>query len=186
MRAAIGDDGVVAERRRRGGPRDLLLSMLVLAVVLIGIVAFSQAGSKPTQKVIAVDYTVSLDSLRRTAPFPVYAPQPAPAGWIANHAIAHEPAPADDSYSWDLGFYVPASDQYAAVEQSSASTWLDTQLGQARKQGATALVAGQQWQTWTDSGGRPALVRAVAGSTLVVDGRASLATLERLAATLAT
>ena len=171
-----------AQKRRRGGPRDLLLSLIVLAVVLVGVVAFSQASSRPTQKVAAVDWQTTLRSLRADAPFPIWAPSAVPAGWLANHAIGT----AGPAASWDLGFYVPTGDQYAAVEQSAAGTWLDSQLGAGRTQVGTVTIGGATWQSWTDSSGRPALVRDVTGSTLVVDGKASLATLTALAATLTT
>jgi hypothetical protein len=160
--------------------------MGVLALVLIFVVVFVQAQDKPAQDVAAVDFAPTLQSFRADTPFPVYAPSPVPAGWIPNHARAVVKDADDPAYLWDLGFYVPATKEYAAVEQSDASGWLDTQLGATPKQDGTTLVDGVSWQTWTDSTGRPALVRDVTGSTLIVDGKASLATLERLAGALTT
>lgn len=177
--------GRPASSRRRGGAGDLLRSMIVLAVVLVGVVVFVQAGNKPSTPVQAVDYTVPVTVLRRAAPWPVFAPSAPPAGWEANHVRTHVATAADPSYLLDLGFYVPAAKAYAAVEQSDVAGWVATQLGETARQTGTTVVGGDTWQTWTSSTGQPALVRAVGRSTLVVDGKgAGSAVIRQLAASL--
>lgn len=171
--------------RRRGGAADLLRSLAVLAVVLIGVVVFVQAEDKPAATVQAVDYTVPLTVLRSAAPWPVYAPPTPPPGWTANHVRTHVATAADPSSLLDLGFYVKSAKAYAAVEQSDASGWVATQLGAAARRTGTTVVDGVTWQTWTSAAGQDALVRAVGRSTLVVDGKsASAAVIRRLAASL--
>lgn len=186
----VGDDGGMAASapaRRRGGAGDLLRTLVVLAVVLIGVVVFVQAEDRPSATVQPVDYGVQLRALRGAAPWPVYAPPRPPAGWVANHVRTHLATAADPSYLLDLGFYVGSAKAYAAVEQSDASGWVTTQLGTDARRTGTTDVGGTTWQTWTASGGRPALVRTVGSSTLVVDGKgASAALVRQLAASLTT
>lgn len=186
----VGDDGGMAASapaRRRGGAADLLRTLVVLAVVLIGVVVFVQAEDRPSATVPAVDYGVQLRGLRAAAPWPVYAPPRPPAGWVANHVRTHLATAADPSYLLDLGFYVASARSYAAVEQSDASGWVTTQLGAGARQTGTTDVGGTTWQTWTAAGGQPALVRRVGSSTLVVDGKdASAALIRQLAAALTT
>lgn len=194
---AVGDDGGMstkplparrgrpAVRQRRGGAADLLRSLVVLALVIVGVVVFIQAGDKPSSTVQAVDYTVPLRVLRGAAPWPVFAPPAPPPGWTANHVRTHVPTAADPSSLLDLGFYVPSVPAYAAVEQSDASGWVTTQLGHGAHRTGTTVVGGTTWQTWTSATGQAALVRAVGRSTLVVDGKsASPAVIRTLAASL--
>lgn len=192
----VGDDGGMSttapptRRRRsasgrRGGASDLVRSLAVIAVVLIGIVVFVQAEDKPASTVRAVDYAVPVTVLRGAAPWPVFVPATPPAGWEANHVRTHVATAADPSYLLDLGFYVPAAKAYAAVEQSDVAGWVTTQLGTTARQTGTTVVGGVTWQTWTSSAGQAALVRTVGTSTLVVDGKsASPAVIRELAASL--
>lgn len=192
----VGDDGGMSttapptRRRRltsgrRGGAADLLRSLVVIAVVLVGIVVFVQAEDKPAATVTAVDYTVPVTVLRGAAPWPVFVPATPPAGWAANHVRTHLATTADPSYLLDLGFYVPSAKAYAAVEQSDASGWVTTQLGPTARRTGTTEVGGVTWQTWTSASGQAALVRAVGASTLVVDGKsASAAVIRQLAVSL--
>jgi hypothetical protein len=192
----VDDDGAMSttapptRRRRsaaarRGGAADLVRSLAVIAVVLIGIVVFVQAEDKPASTVRAVDYTVPVTVLRGAAPWPVFVPATPPAGWAANHVRTHVATAADPSSLLDLGFYVASAKAYAAVEQSDASGWVTTQLGRTARQTGTTVVEGVTWQTWTSATGQAALVRAVGRSTLVVDGKsASPAVIRELAASL--
>lgn len=191
----VGDDGGMSttapptRRRsatgRRGGAADLLRSLVVIAVVLVGIVVFVQAEDKPAATVTAVDYTVPVTVLRGAAPWPVFVPPTSPAGWAANHVRTHLATAADPSYLLDLGFYVSSAKAYAAVEQSDAAGWVTTQLGPAARRTGTTVVGGVTWQTWISASGQAALVRAVGTSTLVVDGKsASAAVIRQLAASL--
>lgn len=177
--------GRPAAGRRRGGAADLVRSLAVLAVVLVGVVVFVQAEDKPSATVQAVDYTVPVTVLRGAAPWPVLAPATPPPGWTANHVRTHVATASDPTSMLDLGFYVKSAHAYAAVEQSDAPGWLTTQLGTAARRTGTTDVGGVAWQTWTSSAGQTALVRAVGASTLVVDGKsASDAVIRRLAASL--
>ncbi len=162
---------------------DMVRTLAIFAVAVLAIVAFLP---KTHHGAVAqpVDYGVSLAALRSQAPFPVYAPVSAPAGWTPNHITAHTPTSADRHSSLDLGFYIAGSGQYAAVEQSDAAGFLAAQLGATPKQTGTTTIDGTLWQTWTDSSGHPALVRSVGSSTLVLDGQASTQTLRTLAASL--
>lgn len=174
-----------ARTGRRGGPADLLRSLVVLAIVLVAVVVFVQAENKPSETVQAVDYTVPVRVLRAAAPWPVYAPATPPPGWTANHVRTHVPTAADPSSLLDLGFYVASAKAYAAVEQSDANGWVVTQLGTTARRTGTTVVDGVTWQTWTSATGQAALVRPVGRSTLVVDGKsASPAIIRTLAASL--
>lgn len=174
-----------APARRRGGAADLLRTLVVLSIVVIGVVVYIQAEDRPSSTVQPVDYGVQLRGLRAAAPWPVYAPPQPPPGWVANHMRTHLATAADPSYLLDLGFYVAGPKSYVAVEQSDTAGWLATQLGPNAQQTGTTDVGGTTWQTWTEQGGQPALVRRVGTSTLVVDGKdAGAGLIRQLAAAL--
>lgn len=161
----------------------MLRTLAIFGVAIVAFVAFLPKNHQPPVAQ-PVDYGVAVASLRSQAPFPVYVPVRPPPGWTANHVVTHVPAPGDGSTSVDLGFYVAASDAYAAVEQSDKPGFVAAQLGAGAKQTGTSTIAGADWQTWTDAHGYPALVRPVQSSTLVLDGEASGAQLRTLAAAL--
>jgi hypothetical protein len=161
----------------------MLRTLAIFVVAIVAIVSFlpkTHHGSVAQP----VDYGVSLAALRSQSPFPVYAPVSPPPGWTANHITTHVATAGDPSTSLDLGFYIDSDHQYVAVEQSDAAGFLAAQLGAGRIQTGTTTIDGTTWQTWTDSGHHPALVRTVARSLLVLDGSASSATVAQLAAAL--
>jgi hypothetical protein len=162
---------------------DMVRTLAIFAVLIVAFVAFLPKNHQPPVAQ-PVDYSVSLAALRGQAPFPVYAPVLPPTGWTPNHVTTHVATTTDPSTSFDLGFYIVASRAYAQVEQSNAAGFTAVQLGKTAHQTGTEVIAGTSWQTWTDSGGHPALVRAVQSSTLVLNGQATAAQLATLAGTL--
>lgn len=179
----MGDHGGVAGRRRGGGYGDLVRTLAIFAVAIVAFVAFLPKNHQPPVAQ-PVDYGVAVAALRSQSTFPVYVPVRPPPGWTPNHVITHVPRPGDASTSLDLGFYLASPNAYAAVEQSDKPGFTAAQLGTGARQTGTTTIAGTDWQTWTDAHGRPALVRPVRASTLVLDGEASAAELRTLAAAL--
>jgi hypothetical protein len=156
--------------------RSLGLVLVVVAVILLLIWRPKPDEVKP------VDPGPALTQARLSAPYDVYAPEPAPAGWTPTVA-RFEPAPP--SNDWTLGF-VTASDEYAAVSQTDGGlqALLDAVAPDAEPAGE-ATVNGQAYQRWEAPGqSRRALAAAVSGSVLVVGGTAGWPELERLAASL--
>jgi Protein of unknown function (DUF4245) len=156
--------------------RSLGLVLVVVAVILLLIWRPKPDAVKP------VDPAPPLAQARQSAPYEVYAPEPAPRRWVPTVA-RYDPAPPANV--WTLG-YVTTSDEYAAVAQtdSDPEALLDEVAPDATQAGEST-VNGQIYQRWEDPGqSRRALAAAVTGSTLVVGGTAGWAELERLAASL--
>ena len=156
--------------------RSLGLVLVVVAVILLLI-----WRPKPDQ-VKAVDPGPTLAQARQSAPYDVYAPEPAPQGWTATVA-RYEPAPPANE--WTLGF-VTAAEDYAAVAQTDgdAQALLD-EVAPGAEPAGSSTVNGQEYERRASpDGSRRVLVAAVPGSTLAVGGTADWDVLERLAGSL--
>lgn len=175
------------------GPRtvgDMVRSLgLVLgAVAVLLLITFRPQG----QQLHVVDYRAQLAQARIGAAFPLVAPAGLPAGWRATSAYFDSPAGGTAGVpgvtSWHVGFVTPEN-QYAGFEQTNGLVVgaLQDVLDGPTDTGVTSDVRGVSWQRWTDAAGeRRALVRTDTGVTVVVDGSADWAVLERLAGSLRT
>ncbi len=129
-----------------------------------------------------VDYRVELQTARRTAPYPVAAPEGLPASWKPTSVRYN----GDDFAAWHLGFQDPQG-QYVAIEQSTQSPApfiADASQG-ARKTSATQHIGGHTWQRY-EGGHYDALVYRSGGATTVVTGTASFGQLTKMAEALQT
>lgn len=167
--------------RRRGGMRDLVLSLAVLlALVGVFVLASPRESGNPSA---AIDYTNALISARDVAPFPVVAPVGLPKGWEATSTRTDV---RDGTVHWHLALRTPTQ-QYASVDQSDrpADVFVAEMTERGQVQG-TVSIRGTTWvrtyaslrdhrALWSSSG---------AGATTVVGGTASWADLEQLAASL--
>jgi hypothetical protein len=174
--------------------RDMLLSMGLIALPIVGIVLFfPHDAPNPENAVQTVDYSISLQQARDPGvlPFEALAPVGLPAGWRATsvHAAFDTAAPLH----WEIGFQSPDS-QYVALVQVTGGTLvqgvLDTQAPNATA-GAKANVGGYTWTEYTSAdGNRRALARTETGTTpgpqvgVVVAGTASFDELDQFAAAL--
>lgn len=163
---------------------DMLRTAGIFAVLIVAVVALLPKGHQQPAAA-RVDYSADLSTISHRAPFPVLRPLGlAPADWIATNVRIALPSATDRYASLHLGFYVARRDAYAAYDQGNAPSLVAAVLGAGAHPTGSEAVAGRTYALWTDAAGRPALVRPVGVSTLVVHGKASLAVLEQLAGAL--
>ncbi len=136
--------------------------------------------------VLRVDYRGDLAGLVAVAPYPVWAPEGLPPGWVptSSRLTGTNGGPV----GWHLGFYTPGK-QYAALEESDERPggrggFVDRMTSQGRPDGTTT-VAGAQWdRAFRKDKHQRSLVRRLPGVTLVVTGTASYDELAILAGSL--
>ncbi|MFC3575865.1 DUF4245 domain-containing protein [Streptomyces yaanensis] len=161
--------------------RDMILSLGLIGLMAGVIYVFIPHDDRaPDLK--RVDYRVELLTARRSATYPVAAPEGLPDTWKAT-SVRFE---GDKFDAWHLGFQDPRG-EYVAIEQSSqkATTFIDEASQGAQETKVTQDIGGQTWRRYT--GGRyDALVLKDKGSTTVVTGTASFAQLTKMAESLKT
>jgi hypothetical protein len=132
-------------------------------------------------RILPVDYTSSLASARRAAPYPLLGPADLPAGWKAT-SVEYKKDPAGHA-NWHLGFETPTR-QYAAIEQSDAARAdvLKNAVPGGQADGESKLGA-QDWQRLQGDRYR-ALTVQTGSATTVVTGTATYEELAVLAQSL--
>lgn len=156
--------------------RNLVLSLgvVILAAGFIYLFIPHDDSKDPVKR---VDYHVELQTARRTAPYPVAAPEGLPASWKPTSVRYN----GDDFDAWHLGFQDPEG-QYVAIEQSTQSPTpfiADAAQG-AKKTSVTQRIGGHTWQRYEGSH-YDALVYRSDGATTVVTGTASFSQLTKMA-----
>lgn len=113
-------------RRTSGGMRDMLLSMIVLAVVVLvlaGITrgcSFSPGGPSTNSSLLpTVDVSAELQSAARQVTFPLHEMR-LPSGWRPNSASVDQLGPNGRDHAVRIGWISPAG-HYLQVSQSDAS-----------------------------------------------------------------
>lgn len=161
--------------------RDMILSLGLIGL-MAGVIYLFVPHDDHAPDLQRVDYRVELLTARRSATYPVAAPEGLPHTWKAT-SVSFQ---GDQFDAWHLGFQDPDG-QYVAIEQSveKASTFIDGASQGAHETKVTQIIGGQTWQRYT--GGRyDALVLEAKGSTTVVTGTASFAQLTKMAQALKT
>ena len=131
----------------------------LVVVVVIGVVWVKIGGSdEKGSPVRSVDWSAWVKAGRAEQQLMVFAPTTLPTGWRASSATY---AGGSDAH-WHLGLLTD-SGKYVGVEESRADArdLVEQYVDQDAVRGKDVVVAGQTWQTWTDSGGDYALVRSV-------------------------
>lgn len=157
-------------------------AMLILLLVVVGFVVLRGGiRADPGNPVEPVDVAGPAEFARTEATFPLVAPDPLPAGWIAT-SVRFE---RGDDPAWHVGTLTDER-RYVGLEQStdSATRMVERHVDEEAERGAEVEVAGATWVTWTDAEGDLALVREEPEVTTLVVGRVDLATLETFVATL--
>ncbi|MEU6346775.1 DUF4245 domain-containing protein [Streptomyces sp. NPDC046977] len=170
----------MAKKRGTETVRDMVLSMAAIGVV-VGIIWFFIPHDENHDPVQVVGYRVELDQARRSAPYPVAAPEGLGKGWRATSVTYEDTNPK--AVHWHLGFVDPQN-EYAAVEQSNADAeaFVASVSHDARKSG-TRTVGGETWDRY-EGPKYDALVRQKGGVTTMVTGTAPADRLAELAAAL--
>lgn len=157
--------------------------MVVLGAIVAGVYSLVPRHSGKNE-VEPTDYTASVASARRAAPYPVLAPRHAPTGWKPT-SVRYRPD-ARGGPTWHAGF-LTGDGEYAAVEQG---TYRASGFAKKKSQGAEPTsrherIHGQNWTRWVGGGhGYRALVIRGHGATTVVTGTASFSELKKLAGSL--
>ncbi|WP_262852087.1 DUF4245 domain-containing protein [Mumia quercus] len=177
------DQAPAKPRSSYGNPAfaDIARSMGVMAVIVVGLFFVGQFfwGNTPDERP-AVEYEQTVEEVRQTAPYPVYAPTSLPDGWRAN-GVTFKPG---ESGRWHLGFLTDG-DRYIGLEQAldSAPRMIETHAPGVEQRGDVE-VAGKTWQLWT-GGGETTFVREEGDMTLLVTGPAPREDIERFLGLLA-
>lgn len=160
-------------------------ALLVVVVLVVAVVAFRQAGEESAEAP-SVDWAAWVKAGRAEQQLMLFAPTELPKGWRATSVDYSGGTGAH----WHLGM-LTGSGKYVGIEESRDSTkdLVEQYVDEGAVAGKDVTVAGQTWQTWTDSGGDYALVRSIAvgGSayeSVLVVGSASPESIRGFAASL--
>lgn len=162
-------------------------ALVFLVLVVLGWVVFRAVTSDhKATPVPTVDWTAWVKAGRAEQSLALYAPERLPSGWRAtsvDYAGGSQP-------QWHLGMLTDRG-KYVGVEESRAPTrkLVEQYVDPNAVRGKDVEVAGETWQTWSDSGGDHALVRSVEVDgqpyeSVLVGGSADPATVERFVGTL--
>ena len=171
--------------------RDMLLSMIVLAVVVLALAAvtrscsFSPGGpTVNTSNLPTVDVSGELGAAAGQAGFPLRQPA-VPAGWRPNSASV-QPIGADRSQTVVNIGWLTMANRFVQLAQSNASVTdlvnqVSGQSGSVTAQG-TSTVAGQTWQIYQGVRDEQSWVRDLGPVRLLITGNGTPAEFTALAA----
>ena len=171
-------------QRSNGGLVGAMIVSVVLVLLFVGYrAAFRDNKATPLPD---VDYSISLKAGRAEKELMVLAPPSLPRGWRATSASYH-PGSAP---TWHLGLLTPDK-EYVGVEESRATVGqlVQEHVDPDAARGKDVTIAGERWQSYTDSGGDYAVARSLrqggrSVESYVVVGSAPDATIRAFAATL--
>ncbi|MCX3062048.1 DUF4245 domain-containing protein [Streptomyces beihaiensis] len=157
------------------GSMVLSLGVCVLAAGVIYL--FVPHDDSKGAPVARKDYRVALLTARRTASYPVAAPEGLPRTWKATSVDYQE----KDHQSWHLGFLDPRG-QYVAVEQSAdnSAAFISQASQGAEETSRTQRIGGEEWRRYKGDK-YDALVLRQKGSATVVTGTADFGQLTKMA-----
>lgn len=180
----------MAGRNKNAGPRDMVISLLVLFVPIIAIYWFFTSNPEP--EVEKVDYAPVLAVAEEESPYPVLHPVNLPEDWVpvrvawaadGENWITNEPAAGN---SWQLGFIAP-NDIYVAVQQRDRAPvqFITDVTRDGAPSGETVSLAGREWEKWVSDDDRSrSLVWRDGDLSAVVTGDTDFEQLEAFAASL--
>jgi hypothetical protein len=143
-------------------------AMLLLVVLVVAWVGFrSLTSSQPPSPVQTVNYSQEVPLAKKAATFDLVAPRHLPEGWRATTVSFVDTAPQH----WHLGLLTDRN-RYVGLEQGHdpVSAFVSRYVDKAAAHGRPVHVAGQPWESWSDSGGDLALVRRAGTTTTLVVG----------------
>ncbi len=170
--------------RTSGG---LVGAMVVTVLAVLAFVAFRAVTTdKEPTPVRAVDYTSAVTRARADQQLVVLAPERLPLGWKATSATYE----GGVTPTWHLGLLTDNA-RYVGLEEARASIadLVDEHVDADAERGQDVTIAGETWQTWTDSGGDYAVARTLrsgepTAESLLVVGTATEVEIRDFAATL--
>jgi hypothetical protein len=165
-------------QRSTAGMVGSMIVLLAFVAVFVGFRAIVR--DQPDNRVQPVDYQGPANYAREQVNF-VVAPGELPEGWMATSVRLTQ----GDDPTWHLGTLTD-EEKYVGLEQAreDVDDMVAQHVGEDAEETGEVTVAGQRWQSWTDSDDDRALVREAGGVTTLVVGRVPQETLEQLLATL--
>ncbi|MGI5120263.1 DUF4245 domain-containing protein [Marinactinospora thermotolerans] len=157
------------------------LGIVVAVVVAMALVV----NGRQKEHIPSVDYRIDLASFSEEAPYPVYAPEGLPEGWVPTSSRLETGEEEGGPVTWTLGFATP-EDRHAAFSMSNApaETFI-TEKTLGGEPDGRSQVGGQTWERYyNEDESERSLVREEDGATIVVAGSSDYAELETLAGSL--
>jgi hypothetical protein len=168
-------------RREERSPRDMSLSLAVLIVPIALLLIFYRvvlSGDSP----VTVDASPTIQEAQQAAAFPVAVPQGLGDNWHTSSATFNR---QPDGATLRIGYVDQDKDPVQLVQSSvPASTLLPTELSRDAKPAGTFRAPNGVWRLYDGRPGEKALVLADPNRTIVVVGKAGVANLQTLAASL--
>jgi hypothetical protein len=154
----------VRPRRRGGSALDMVRSLGLVGLAVIGMVAFS-LWNRPTHPPVSPDISATVQAARANAAFPVLAMTTLPEGWYANAARYGSQQATNNPPTYHLG-YVTQDEHYFGVDtMAGAVSIVDKILREESITGLTfAVTADGDSQRWIS------INTAATGSTIVLTG----------------
>lgn len=173
------DQGSALAARMSRRPRDMILSVGLLLVVVLGLFGLYRCLGGDD---VRIDPKPAYAEARAAGAFPVLEPTGLRKGWIPVSAVYQ---PQDAGAVLRVGWRTPRNGSVQLVEGNlSPDVLLERELGGAVAQPGTVDVNGKAWQAYPGRKGERALVLLEPGRTIMIVGRASDAELKELAAAL--
>lgn len=166
--------GAVAGSRGNPDLGDILRSVVVLGLVVLALYGFGQFfTSTPDEPTRSVEWKPAVESARRSADYPVLAPDALPKGWRATSA-RFEPSTG----RWTLGV-LDDEDEYLGIEQSTASVKsVLARLADGSTAAGSAQVLDRVWAVNAGPDDRITYTSRVDGVTTAITGTVEQADLE--------
>jgi hypothetical protein len=173
------DQGSAIAARLGRRPRDMILSIGLLLVVVLGLFGLYRCLGDDSGR---VDPKPAFAEARAAGAFPVLEPAGLRKGWNPVSAVYQ---PQDVGAVLRVGWRTPKDGSVQLIEGNlSPDVLLERELGAAVAQPGTVDVNGKSWQLYPGRKGERALVLLEPGRTIMIVGRASDAELKELAAAL--
>ncbi len=165
--------------RRRGTLTDMLRSLSLVAIMLLGVLGYARLGT-PAHPAPSTDAAAVVEAARTVAPFPILAASVLPKGWYPN-AASFDPMPgAAGRWRFHVG-YTDGSQQYAGITASNAADAAQLLPGAADVAvNRQVPLAGLTFAEYRISGGTP--VEAWVARGTGHDGAAYVIRIERAGA----
>jgi len=131
--------------------------IVVLAFISVGRIWRAVSNSDQATEQPTVDYTGWVRSAKQDGRLKVLVPMTVPSGWRATSASYDSGAVPH----WHLGMLINDK-TYVGLDESlmPMDDMVSSYLSSGAKRGAEVRIAGQVWQSWTDTRGDYALARS--------------------------
>lgn len=153
---------------------------VLFCLAIVGIFLLIAPQSR-TEHIPRVDYTMTVASLRRVAPYEVRVPDPVPVNWVPNSSEVDQ----KKYVTWRLGFATAKRSHALLAQSDEPGQEFANRLANSDKVTATRQINGETWQErFRPDKNQRSLVLIKPGVTVVVTGLADWDELAQLAGSL--